>query len=50
MGRQGEVVENGNGKKLLQFCAEDELMVTNTCFQHKDIHKFTWESRGERQR
>ena len=50
IGRQGEVVENGNGKRLLQFCAENELVVTNTWFQHKDIHKFTWECRGKSQR
>jgi len=33
----------------LQFCAENEL-VANTWFQHKDIHKFTWECRGKNQR
>ena len=32
IGRQGEVVVNGNGKRLLQFCAEIELVVTNTWF------------------
>ena len=51
IGRQGEVAENGNGKRLLQFCAENELVVINTCmFQHKDIHKFTWECRRKNQR
>ena len=45
IGRQGEVVENENGR-LLQFCAKNELVVTNTWFQQKDIHKFTWECRG----
>ena len=50
IGKQGEVVENGNGKRLLQLCAENELVVANTCFQHKDIHKFTWECRGKNQR
>ena len=35
---------------LLQFCAENELVVTNTWFQHKDIHKFTWECTGNNQR
>lgn len=50
IGKQGEVVENGNGKRLLQFCAENDMVVTNTWFQHKDIHKFTWECRGRNQR
>ena len=50
IGKQGEAVENGNGKRLLQFCAENDLVVTNSWFQHKDIHKFTWECRGRNQR
>ena len=50
IGKQGEAVENGNGKRLLQFCAEIDLVVTNTWFQHKDIHEFTWECRGRNQR
>ena len=49
IGKQGEVVENG-GKRLLQLCAENELMVANIWFQHKDIHKFTWQCRGRNQR
>ena len=49
IGRQGEVVENGNSKRLLQYCAGNELVVANTWFQHKDIHKFTWECRGKSQ-
>ena len=49
-GKQGEVVENGNGKRLSQLCAENELVVANTWFQHRDIHKCTWECRGKNQR
>ena len=50
IGKQWVAVENGNGMRLLQFCAENDLVVTNTWFQHKDIHKFTWERRGRNQR
>ena len=32
--------------RLLDFCAVHELVVLNTVFQHKEIHKFTWESKG----
>ena len=46
-GRQGEVVENENSKRLLQFYAKNELVLTNTWLQHKDNHKFTWEYRGK---
>ena len=56
VGRNVECVEARRGggewkrKRLLQFCAENELVVGNTWFQHKDIHKFTWECRGKNQR
>ena len=43
-------MENGNGMRLLQFCAENNLRITNSWFQHKEIYKFTWECRGRNQR
>lgn len=33
---------------LLRDCAANELVILNTFFQHKDIHKYTWGSRGAR--
>ena len=44
--RHGEAAMNGNGQRLLRLCAMNELVVLNTFYQHKDIHKFTWESKG----
>ena len=32
---------NENGERLLDFCACNDLVVTNTCFPHKTIHKCT---------
>ena len=29
--------KNGNGKILIEFCVQNELVVMNTCFHHKDI-------------
>ena len=33
---------NNNGKKLLELCAGHGFVITNTIFQHKDDHKYTW--------
>ena len=35
MGKQGEEVENDSGRRLLRFCVENELRITNTHFEHK---------------
>ena len=31
---------------MLQFCSKNNLVMSNTCFQHKRIHQFTRECRG----
>ena len=36
------------GAALRDFCAFNELKITNSFYRHKDIHKFTWEARGTR--
>lgn len=33
---------NSNGTKLLTFCTENNLILTNTIFQQKDKYKCTW--------
>ena len=44
MGKWGEDRDvNRNGRKLLDFCMALGLGITNSWFNHKDIHKFTWE-------
>ena len=45
IGRHGEETKTRSGQRLLSVCAANELMILNTFFQHKDIHKYTWESR-----
>ena len=37
---KGEVNENGN--YLIDVCARNELVLTNTLFQHKMAHRTTW--------
>ena len=44
IGRQGDETLKRNGRR--DFCVLHELVIMNTTFQHKDIHKFTWDSKG----
>ena len=39
-------MKNDSGDKLLRFCAVNDMLVMNSWFQHKDIHKFTWTCPG----
>ena len=33
---------NESGKRLLEMCAEQELLVGNSWFKKIDVHKYTW--------
>ena len=46
IGSHGQETKNDNGQRLLRLCIMNELIISNTFYQHKDIHKFTWESQG----
>lgn len=50
MGKYGEPVKNNNGNRLIDFCIINDLIILNTLFDHKEIHKYTREvkSRNER--
>lgn len=50
MGPFGEDIRNNNGERLLNFCILNNMLVTNTLFEHKNIHRYTREmsSRGEK--
>lgn len=50
MGKEGEETLNKNGKRIIEICIENNLIITNTKFKHKDIHKYTRgrESRNEK--
>ena len=44
MGRFGKGLLNSNGEHLLDFAKENDLVLTNTLFQHKFAHRTTWTS------
>jgi len=48
LGQHGVGQVNGNGLKLLSFCASNDLSVSNTFFMHKSAHKYTWQHPGGR--
>jgi endonuclease/exonuclease/phosphatase family metal-dependent hydrolase len=35
---------NENGAMFVDFCMENNLIIGGSFFQHKEIHKITWES------
>ncbi len=48
VGRYGVDGVNENGQHLVDICAERGLFLSNTFFQHKMIHRYTWARGDER--
>jgi exonuclease III len=42
IGKHGLGKMNENGQRLLSFCTENDLCITNTMFQQRDMYKGTW--------
>ena len=48
MGREGEGVESENGCLRKDLCRENGLVIGETLFKHKKVHKMTWTSPDQR--
>ena len=50
VGKHGEQARNSNGEKMLMYCTINDLIITNTFYEHKEIHKYTrvQQSRNEK--
>lgn len=50
MGKWGEEVINANGCLLRDFCLTNDMIIGNSMFKHREIHKYTrvMESRNEK--
>jgi hypothetical protein len=42
VGRFGEEEINNNGVRLNEVCDYQILKISNTFFEHRDVHKYTW--------
>ena len=49
-GRYGLGTLNERGGKLLNFCRDNDLFITNTAFKHHERHRYTWQSPGRNHR
>lgn len=50
LGRFGLGTRNERGQKLIEFCVDHKLTITNTCFKHHPRRLYTWRSPGDRYR
>ena len=48
MGKFGYGDPNERGLRLIEFCQENKLVITNTMFNHRASRKWTWESPNHR--
>ena len=46
IGAFGVSRENDEGRRVMEFCAERELCVVNSYFEHNSLHKYTRVARG----
>ena len=45
-GRYGLGTLNERGERLINFCRDHDLFITNTAFKHYERRRYTWQSPG----
>ncbi|XP_045471756.1 uncharacterized protein LOC123678663 [Harmonia axyridis] len=41
VGKYGETKKTNNGERLIEYCRMNNMIVSNTFFEHKDVHRYT---------
>jgi len=47
VGGYGLGQRNSRGNRLIEFCKQQQLMVTNTWFKHEKRQRYTWKKPGD---
>ena len=42
VGPHGEMLTNGNGRRLIEYCEQYGLRIMNGFYQHRNVHRYTW--------
>ena len=50
VGPYGEDIRNKNGTRLINFCIDNNFIIANTFFAHKNIHKYTREQPSRKEK
>ena len=50
VGKYGYGDRDEMGQKLIDFCADHSLVLTNTLFRHRMRRRYTWKQAGDRSR
>lgn len=46
-GQYGLGSRNDRGRRLIEFCARNKLVLTNTYFKHHKRQRYTWKAPGD---
>ena len=50
VGEFGLGQRNDRGQRLIEFCKQQKLVVTNTCFNQEKRRRYTWKAPGDMER